>query len=98
MEKEEDAEVVFMAPSSYRAPDDSNNQREFEQVVTLVSLGDGRLKITKIGGIPIAEPMDDEEEPEMELEEEEEVEVEDEPQAPGSLQDAIAQERAMRGV
>lgn len=90
----EEAEVVFMAPQSFRLPDDARTKKEFEQVVSLMDMGDGRLRITKIGGIPLA----DTEDYEPEYEEEETVTEEASEEVPASLSQAISMERSSRGV
>lgn len=98
MEEESIEEVIITPPRTYRPPDDSNNAREYEQVVTLIRMEDGRLKVTKIGGIPLDQEMEMEEEEELEEPEDEMEVMEEESAAPASLEDAISQERAMRGV
>lgn len=96
MEEEETEEsvIVFSPPSGFRMPDDARSKREFEQVVSLIDMGDGRLRLTKIGGIPLGdEESSEEEEEEIEVDEEEETES-----SPESLDQAIAMEREMRGI
>ncbi len=90
----ETAEVSFMPPNSVRPPDDAKDGREWEQMVTVKKNEDGKLSITKVGGIPLNEDMG--EEPEMEETAEEEV-VET-GGTPESIDQAISQERSFRGV
>lgn len=94
-EEESMTEVTFMAPEGFKPPDDARGKREFEQVVSVVDMGDGMLKITKIGGIPLSD-MESEEGYEEEMEEE--TVEEEQPSTASSLSDAIAQERTSRGV
>lgn len=86
-EEESEYEVEFTPPSSYSPPDEARGGKEWEGMATFKLKPNGKICMTKLGGIPLEESSD-------EVVEEEEEMVEEEP----DLRTAMTEQQRMMGM